>query len=195
VKPLRVLCQNAAGQRRTVDVSATTDQGASNAALRQLNSWRVVRVMPRGDGSPLSESEIREGAPLATPDALSSGSLSARPKRRRGRGGKAHRARSQDGSRTPGTQTGAKMQGRDGATISGRGDAPARESAESPPAPALVDVPPRPTTDEEKAALPVLDLGRIVQKGDARDWIGNRDRGRHFDTNMGHALRAALERA
>lgn len=42
----RVVCQNDAGQQRTVTVTARTDQAACNAALKTLNTWRAMRVTP-----------------------------------------------------------------------------------------------------------------------------------------------------
>lgn len=40
-----VTCQDAAGNKRSVAVTAGSDAGASEKALRDLNSWRVVRVL------------------------------------------------------------------------------------------------------------------------------------------------------
>lgn len=41
----RVHCQNSVGRTLKVDVQASTDEEACNAALRLLNSWRAVRAL------------------------------------------------------------------------------------------------------------------------------------------------------
>lgn len=158
----RVVCQDATGQKRTVVIDATTDQGASNAALRKLNTWRVVRVMP--DEATLDEPEVRD-TPLARV-ASSSGSLSAAPgKRKRSRG---RRARNPDQRRSAQAGTASQV------------PEPLKE-AEGQSVLAGAVVPP--------GAGP--SIGRIVQKGNARDWIDVRA-GRSFDTAIGRALRDAL---
>ncbi|HEX4521643.1 MAG TPA: hypothetical protein VH063_18860 [Gaiellaceae bacterium] len=48
----RVTCQDGSGKQKVVDVkTAANDRQASDAALKQLNSWRVLHVEgkePRG---------------------------------------------------------------------------------------------------------------------------------------------------
>ena len=47
----RVLCRDASGKERTVDVLAGTDQTACTKALKTLNTWRAVRVTPLPKGT------------------------------------------------------------------------------------------------------------------------------------------------
>lgn len=42
----RVTCQDAAGNSVDIDVTATSDETACATALRELNTWRAVRVLP-----------------------------------------------------------------------------------------------------------------------------------------------------